>query len=238
MLEVNDGNVSEVMQSRVIKLVPEIKFGDLNQNQQALGMLAQLFSTLVAGDLSQLQKITFDSCDFSSISPELFSQSVIRLEECDLRGSDLSTIQIRAILDKIIQTKELKLQKLSIPSEKLSDIPGEIIMKATVKLEETAIYLAIKEEEWPELWSFMAGSPIMKLSNSSTAGSYLHVNARTALTRKISSLATPLGSISTNFMSRKASASAPTHSSWEKSWLIVKCHGERIKTLLPARRRS
>ena len=76
MLEVNDGNVSEVMQSRVIKLVPEIKFGDLNQNQQALGMLAQLFSTLVAGDLSQLKKITFDSCDFSSISPELFSQAV------------------------------------------------------------------------------------------------------------------------------------------------------------------
>ena len=139
-LVVDDVNVIEVMQSRVIKLVAEFKFSRLASNQKTDAMLEQFFTAIAAGELSQLKTVSWRDCDlslFSSISPELMSEAVVRLEQSDLEYSELSTDQVRAILDKIIKTEDLKLKKLNLPSEKLSVIPADILMKAAVKVGQT-----------------------------------------------------------------------------------------------------
>ena len=80
-LRVNCDNVSEIMKSRIIQLVPEIMFNGLSQNKNSGGMVEQLLKAAVAGELSQLKIISNWYYDLSSISPELIMKAVVRLEE-------------------------------------------------------------------------------------------------------------------------------------------------------------
>ena len=112
MLVVNDINVSEVLQSRIIQLVSYIQFSGFASTQSTDEMLEQFFRAIVAGELSQLKTVSWD-CDLSlsSISPELMSEAVVRLEEFYVH-SKLSSDKTKAILEKIIETEDLKLKKL------------------------------------------------------------------------------------------------------------------------------
>ena len=143
----DDENFSQVMQSRIIKLVPKIELK--GENDQVAGMVEQLFRAIVAGELSQLKEFSggrFEDINLSSIEAELFSEAVIRLEDCFLSRStvSLSTDQHRAILDKIIETEDLKLKKYDVNQRHLSGVPADIIMTAAVKLEMTRIYGSLR----------------------------------------------------------------------------------------------
>ena len=111
-LVVDDINVSEVLQSRIIQLVSRIHFSGFASTQSTDEMLEQFFRAIVAGELSQLKTVYWE-CDLSrsSISPELMSEAVVRLEEFYVH-SKLSTDKAKAILEKIIETEDLKLKKL------------------------------------------------------------------------------------------------------------------------------
>ena len=167
-LVVDDINVSEVLQSRIIQLVSRIDFYGHDSVQSTDEMLEQFFRAIVAGELSQLKTVywAFD-LSLSSICPELMSEAVVRLEKFYVH-SKLSFDKTKAILEKIIKTEDLKLKKLgekglnpSWPDLKV--IPLDILMKAAVKLEETNIYLSINGTEKPVWYKFIAESPVMKM---------------------------------------------------------------------------
>ena len=63
----------------------------------------------MAGELSQLKIILIISID-----SELLSQSMVRLVECHLCNSELSTNLVRAILASIVETENMKIKRLSM----------------------------------------------------------------------------------------------------------------------------
>ena len=71
----NEDKVSEVMQSRMIKLVPKIEILKLRWNQKTAGMFGRLFKAVVAEEVSQLKNIRILFNYLSSICPELLSQA-------------------------------------------------------------------------------------------------------------------------------------------------------------------
>ena len=161
------------MDSRIIQLVPRIDFSYGTE-----GTVEPLLRAVVTGELSQLKIIYApnDHLSLSSISPELISQAVVRLEECNLRSS-LTTDQVRAILDKIIGMEDLKLKRLflgRIKCKNQPEIPADIIMKTAVKLEVTDIYASLNSDvkERVDWYKFVAENPTMNLkilsSNAST----------------------------------------------------------------------
>ena len=165
-LRVDNGNVSEVMKSKIIKLVSGIEWYDVSQKKKNLRIIERLIRAVVNNELSQLKTVLFQyqfRYDLSSISPELVSQAVVRLEECDLLGSKLSTDQARAILDKIIDTEDLKLKRFFVGRGNLREIPADLIMKASIKLEDTNVYSSLDSGlDWIK---FVAESPIIKLKS-------------------------------------------------------------------------
>ena len=66
----------------------------------------------MAGELSQLKIILIIL--IISIDSELLSQSMVRLEECHLCHSELSTNLVRAILANIVETENMKIKRLSM----------------------------------------------------------------------------------------------------------------------------
>ena len=59
-LRVNSDNVSEVMKSRIVSLVPRIEFGRVGQDQETLGMIKRFAGAVVAGDLVRLKILRED----------------------------------------------------------------------------------------------------------------------------------------------------------------------------------
>merc|ERR1711988_1180292 len=121
-LTVRKSNVSQVMQSRIIKLVPHIDFY-LHQGEEALRIVEQLFRAIAAGELSQLK-----------------------------------------ILWRIYELKNFYTYE-----DWVSKIPGDTIMKAAVKLEETDIYDPLRSaKDILFKFKFFAESPIMNLKRLNT----------------------------------------------------------------------
>ena len=96
--------VSQVMQSRIIHLVPMIDFCSTyyskaqNYSKETVRMVEQDFRAIVAGELSLLKIIrSKNNLCLSSINPELFSEAVIRLEVFDAENMILSTDHYRVI---------------------------------------------------------------------------------------------------------------------------------------------
>ena len=136
----------KVMKSRIIQLVSEIEISAVaGVNSNLINMIEKLFNSIVSGKLPQLKIILTrgDKCsknfDLSSLSPELISQTVIRLEKCDFTMFNFSANQIITILENIIQTKHLKLKELFLfnysQRKKFYTIPANIMMQAALRLE-------------------------------------------------------------------------------------------------------
>ena len=173
-LRVNDDNISEVMQSSVIKLVPQMDiawfFGHLENN---FGKFERLLRAVAAGEFSQLKKITMVCCKQPTFSdPELLSRVMIRLEELDVRKSNLSTDQLRALLDTVLEAEDLRLKRLFMYDlENLPEIPENIRIGAAVRLEETDLQTSFASEESLIDWfNFIAESPVMNLRSLTTCG--------------------------------------------------------------------
>ena len=153
--------------------MPMIKFDFylLREQEEAFEIVEQLFRAIFAGEISQLKKlwslfsgpacyccsssevlnfprvnvcVCVEAISLDPIDPELFSEVVIRLEECVLRDIILSTDHHRAVLNKIIETEDLKLKRYYVGWSNMDGISEETIMKAAVKLEETNIYDSLK----------------------------------------------------------------------------------------------
>ena len=108
-LRVIGRNISQVMASRIIQLVSQMKITLYPKNM--IQRFNGLFRAVVAGELSQLKTISIQG-NPSSISPEELSQVVVSIEECNL-GAHITTDLLSVVLDKIIETKDLKLKRLS-----------------------------------------------------------------------------------------------------------------------------
>ena len=135
----------KVMKSRIIQLVSEIEISAVaGVNSNLINMIEKLFNSIVSGKLPQLKiiltrcggmcfkrGICFKNFNLCSLSPELISQTVIRLEKCDFTMFNFSANQIITILDNIIQTKHLKLKELFLfnytQRKKFYTIPENII---------------------------------------------------------------------------------------------------------------
>ena len=147
-MRVGYSNVSEVMESRIIKLVDKIKIGIL-ASTTTVEMLKKLFHAVVLSQLPQLKIIrqfsVSSQCDLSSIDPELLSQAVLRLEEFYVEVK-LTTDQKRAILDKIIETEELKLKRFYYEDYTdgfpVDDISPDVVASSLVRLEDVGVKLS------------------------------------------------------------------------------------------------
>ena len=94
-LILTERNFREAITSRVIQLMPEIRVSQLLRNE-----VEELLVDVAGGRLPQLKTIVGDnSTDFSSIDPELFSQAMVQLEQCNLEHCNLSNSQLEAIMN-------------------------------------------------------------------------------------------------------------------------------------------
>ena len=166
-LILTERNFREAINSRIIQLMPEIRVSQLLRND-----VEELLVEVAGGRLPQLKTIVGDnSTDFSSIDPELFSQAVVQLEQCNLEHCNLSNSQLEAIMNKIIETEDLRLKCLEVDWRNLldTDIPADTRARAAVKLEHTNIHHWLHGSEVINLFQVMADSPIFKMKHVNTA---------------------------------------------------------------------
>ena len=157
----------KVMKSRIIQLVSEIEVSVGRVNSNLINMIEKLFNSIVSGKLPQLKIILtrgykcYRNFNLCSLSPELISQTVIRLEKCDFKMFNFSANQIRTILDNIIQTKHLKLKELFLLNfsqcEEFYKIPPNIMMQAALRLELSDITFFLKSDEDVKSWYKLIG---------------------------------------------------------------------------------
>ena len=155
----------KVMKSRLIQLVSEIEISGIGEVKTNL--IEKLFSMIVSGKLPQLKIIHTrgNKCsgnfNLSSLSPELISQTVIRLEKCDFKMFDFSANQIITILENIIQTKHMKLKELFLLNylqrHEFYRIPANIMMQAALRLELSDITFFLRSDEDIKSWYKLIG---------------------------------------------------------------------------------
>ena len=71
----DDDKLSQVMQSRIIKLVPTIEFDhrNISRDQEAFEIVEQLFRVIAAGELSKLKKFNLYSMESLIYPPSMLS---------------------------------------------------------------------------------------------------------------------------------------------------------------------
>ena len=136
-------NFQEVLQSSRVFIVQEIKIvANISEDNMIINIFQNILPVVRDG-CSQIKRLEitsqseFERYDLSSMDPVLFSQVLIRLEECwfDNFGR-LSTAQLVAVLTAIEETKNLTLKRLYLPNEDYSEVPPELLAAALVKLED------------------------------------------------------------------------------------------------------
>ena len=97
--------------------------------------MTDLFTELLAGELSQVEDINLSYCDLSSVEPALL-QAVLSLSHCNLRDCDLSSEQLTLLLSAMLEEPDLRLKTLDINhNSSISTVePG--LIQALVRLEE------------------------------------------------------------------------------------------------------
>ena len=163
----------KVMKSRLIQLVSEIEISGIGEVKTNL--IEKLFSMIVSGKLPQLKIIHTrgNKCsgnfNLSSLSPELISQTVIRLEKCDFKMCNFSANQIRTILDNIIQTKHLKLKELFLLNYSQRKefytipIPANIMMQVALRLEVSDITFLRSDEDIKSWYKLIGETHILRM---------------------------------------------------------------------------
>ena len=101
-LRVTKENLSDVRESRLVRIVPEIKIADNISHNNRIRVVGELFQDIVEGRITQLERLHFRPTDLSSLGVESFS-AVTRIVHCALTDCRLSPAQINFINSNIIQ---------------------------------------------------------------------------------------------------------------------------------------
>ena len=108
-------NVDQVMESRIIQLVPQLSVSRNLRTQNIFRIFNRIFKAVSERELPHLRRIEcgydyLSYYDMTFIDPALLSLTIVGLEEVDLTGCVLSTEQLTAVLLRVIETKDLKLK--------------------------------------------------------------------------------------------------------------------------------
>lgn len=194
-LEVDGDNLNQVLGSRILQLVTEIRLNCWDQKATKIRTGEKIFTAIASGEVSQLRKIDHLKSNFREkarrhplklkdddgrnlihfpilqCSPELLSQAADRLEEINLGSCTLPTLQTRALLAKIIDSEDLKLKTLCLDGSgnRLAGVPVDILIRAAVKLEHTNIHrFLFFPEHVNTLFRTIAESPVMRMKSLDT----------------------------------------------------------------------
>ena len=119
-------DVEEVMESRVIHLVPQLDIKMFGLG--TAGMAERVFRRIVSGDISQLKRINVEECQLLSSASndhDLAAEALTRVETLDV--GVISTDLARALFQKISSSENVTLANLSIHQTfKNSEIEIEI----------------------------------------------------------------------------------------------------------------
>ena len=101
-LRVTNENLSDVRESRLVRIVPEIKITDNINHNNRIRLVGDVFQDIVEGQISHLQRLHFRPTDLSSLGLEWLA-AVTRIVHCSLTDCRLSPAQINVINTNIIQ---------------------------------------------------------------------------------------------------------------------------------------
>ena len=168
-LTVDAWSYKVVLHSSRLHIVQEISIlEDLNvKNNVGLKILENILAAVSVGR-SQLKKLgVAGKGSIMSLDPELLSQALVRLEQCNFSASrsicNLSTTQLVALFTAIERTSNLGLKSLDLPNRDYSQVPPEILVAALVKLEHTNILDNLSSDLTTSLLDKMAGSSIVNI---------------------------------------------------------------------------
>ena len=167
-LVVDADNHEEVLQSRLVNIVPGMIFSDQNDD-----ILEKILTAVVEGR-SQLKTIRLLSP--TSLGPELLSQALIRLEEFSTlpipwysTSHVLSHVQFVAVIRAIGQseTNNLKLKVLNSPKS-YAEVSPEVLAAALVRLEKFRLPLTLEQNR--SLFTKIVESPVVNLKSFTANG--------------------------------------------------------------------
>ena len=168
-LLVDTWNYKVVLQSSRVHIVEEIKIlEDLNvKNMVGLKILENILTAVIDGH-SQLKKLAVTGKgSIMSLDPELLSQALVRLEECNFISCraicNLSRAQLVSVFTEIEQTNNLKLKSLNLPNRDYSEVPPDVLVAALIKLEHTNILDSLSSYLTTNLLNKIAGSSLVNI---------------------------------------------------------------------------
>ena len=97
--------------------------------------LHKLLSELAGGKCSKLKHLNLSVNDMSQIPSELLVAHTQRLERVNFRGCELTTEQLRSLLSELAEGNCSKLKHLNLNLNNMSQIPSELLVVATQRLE-------------------------------------------------------------------------------------------------------
>ena len=190
-LTVTNNNISEVMQSRSIRLVSGIEFNDLRQNKKTFEMIEELFRAIAICENFKLTELNVSYNDLSSVPADVLGKAIPRLQSVNLLKTDLTDDQVQSIFHMIANCENLKLRVLDIGGNNLSSVPADVLVKAISTLERVNLRLTyLTPDQVQSIFHKIANCENQKLTELCIGGNNLSSIPADELARAISRLET------------------------------------------------
>ena len=148
-----------------------LEFTDLEINKvlDSPEDLTCLFKTIAEAPDMRIKFFNTDRCDLTSVPPDILTDALLRVQE--VRAPNITADQAQNLLTKIATSPLMSLRCLRgfrFSARNLISVPVEILIKATMKLEDTDIRIdeyVKTPEEVQCLFKLLAASPFQNMNN-------------------------------------------------------------------------
>ena len=128
--------------------------------------LAQMRKLLLSLPEWRLRRLAVSYINLSSVSPQLLSSALVKLERVELCLCRLSRDQVRAVFTRVAECEDLTLRSLSINFSDLTSVPGSILARAVVRLKTVNLWLCrLTTEQVTTLLTTVLHSPHLTLQS-------------------------------------------------------------------------
>ena len=98
-------------------------------------LATEIFTRVAHCEPLKLKALSLYAEDLSSVSPEVLTLAVSRLETVELPGCRLSPSQLKLLLNQVADGKCFKLKLLDLQMNDISQVPSDLLVVATQRLE-------------------------------------------------------------------------------------------------------
>ena len=126
---------ADILSLAVVRLEAlNLEYGSLSPQQ-----VSSMFKVIKESRNQILKRLDLNGFDLSSVSPDILSQALVRLESVQLGRAELSPEQVQYIFQTVVESRNRILKKLVLTSIDLALVSLNILPQALVRIEEVCL---------------------------------------------------------------------------------------------------